>query len=281
MTFVIPESSMYRPESRASTSRDSTSQCTVTPSGEDRHSTRARSLSRHSSDRRPMGPRTPSPLPPMRANSPFPPQRARSPLPSQPHSRAASQATDSESEDARARPTGIPRSKRQTFYGNGTGSGNNTGTSANDWNTGMPETPRPLSVHGTGGSIVEPLSIKKKVKGHGTASSMSSVVQSPLQNGNGHVRAQSDLPGRPHSEIPARAASETTVGQRGHGSTVLSRPSPARKAVTVPVETMLSRAPSDTDGASGIGQLMSVARTTMVDVRRPLVLCLISDSHFF
>lgn len=67
-----------RPSSRASTSRESatTSQHTIT----DNDVRRARSISRQSSDR-PRGPRTPSPLPPIRDNLP---SRAPSPLPAPP-----------------------------------------------------------------------------------------------------------------------------------------------------------------------------------------------------
>ncbi len=92
-------------------------------------------MSRHSSDRRPMGPRTPSPLPPTS------------------HLLPSALSSDSESEDivrpltqTQSRPTGIPRSKRQPFLPTG--------------NTEM--TPKPLVNNSTGGSIIEPLSIKKK-----------------------------------------------------------------------------------------------------------------------
>ncbi|KAF8917932.1 hypothetical protein CPB85DRAFT_1284072 [Mucidula mucida] len=130
---IMEDETSLRPASRASTSRDSNSQCTVTADSDNPR--RTRSMSRHSSDRRPMGPRTPSPLPPTS------------------HLLPSALSSDSESEDivrpltqTQSRPTGIPRSKRQPFLPTG--------------NTEM--TPKPLVNNSTGGSIIEPLSIKKK-----------------------------------------------------------------------------------------------------------------------
>ncbi len=125
-----------RPPSRASTSRssngtsrDSNSQCTVTGSNAE-NPRQSRSL--HVSENRPMGPRSPSPLPPSRSRPPSP---------------GIFREDDSDSGSSRpstpVRSVGIPRSKRQPFYPTG-----NTDT-----------TPRP---HSSQTTVVEPLSIKKK-----------------------------------------------------------------------------------------------------------------------
>lgn len=95
---------------------------------------RARSLSRNSSDRRPMGPRTPSPLPPVDDA-----QSTTRELPSIPLASYKMAETP-------VRPSGLPRSKRQPFY-----PVNNADA-----------TPKPVSSNTTGSSV-EPLSIKKKI----------------------------------------------------------------------------------------------------------------------
>ncbi|KAG7096774.1 hypothetical protein E1B28_004184 [Marasmius oreades] len=135
-----------RPTSRASTTQDSSSQCTITGDCLQSPSSRmSRSLSRGSSaDRRPLGPRSPSPLPPSR--SPRPP----SPLGLPSMDDEVFRAIDGDLPQtplASSRLTGIPRSKRQTF---------------------LPpehsETPRG-NTHGIAPApptSVEPLSIKKK-----------------------------------------------------------------------------------------------------------------------
>ncbi|KAK7060488.1 hypothetical protein VNI00_001253 [Paramarasmius palmivorus] len=132
-----------RPESRASTSRDSNSQCTITGNHlQSPAPLRRRSLSRGSScERRPLGPRSPSPIPP--SPSPRPPSPAdlrsmdedlASVLESIPQTPVASSS----------RPTGLPRSKRQTFHSLANGDATPRGPSAST------------------STIVEPLSIKKK-----------------------------------------------------------------------------------------------------------------------
>jgi protein ECT2 len=133
----------YRPASRAS--RDSTSQCTVTQSTSGSPRRRPRSLSRHSSDRRPLGPRTPSPLP-----------SNHSPQTSSSRQLPPEFCTDSSSPEPVATParaSGLPRSKRQPFYP----------VNSSEM------TPKPVTANMTGSSV-EPLSIKKK------ASVRSSVV---------------------------------------------------------------------------------------------------------
>uniref|UniRef100_A0A0W0EZG9 DH domain-containing protein n=1 Tax=Moniliophthora roreri TaxID=221103 RepID=A0A0W0EZG9_MONRR len=131
-----------RPASRASTSRDSNSQCTIT--GDTLQSPapqRRRSLSRGSSyDRRPLGPRAPSPIPPSPSPRPLSPAELRSMdedlasvLESMPQTPASS-----------SRPTNIPRSKRQSFHPLANGDHTPRGPGASTSTT------------------IEPLSIKKK-----------------------------------------------------------------------------------------------------------------------
>lgn len=138
---------------------------------------RTRSLSRHSVER-PMGPRTPSPLPP--------PSHL---LPS------AFISSDSEAEETpppvpqpSVRPTGIPRSKRQPFHPTG--------------NTEM--TPRPVATNSTGGSSVEPLSIKKKTTSRSESGATPAVVRrsqgSPLNRAQPRATPSFTRPEPPTSE---------------------------------------------------------------------------------
>ncbi|KAE9410179.1 hypothetical protein BT96DRAFT_969851 [Gymnopus androsaceus JB14] len=133
-----------RPSSRASTARDSSSQCTVT---EDPRSPRA--LSQNSSDRRPMGPRSPSPLPPSKS-----PRPASPPLPELPS--MDDELADQLTNIVQPTPTRLPRSKRQIFQ-----PVNNIDSTPKSHTNGMA---RPSS-------FVEPLSIKKKTSVRSTTDS--------------------------------------------------------------------------------------------------------------
>ena len=141
-----------RPASRAS--RDSNSQRSTTPTlrpaSPERH---GRSTSQHSSERRPIGPRSPSPLP---TKSPY--MRSAPELPSMDvdlaletttfvHAPQPSSATPSREPHT---PTALPRSKRQPFLPT--------------TNTNIDHVSRGANGSGGGGGSngVQPLSIKKK-----------------------------------------------------------------------------------------------------------------------
>lgn len=131
-----------------------------------RHS---RSMSQHSNERRPLGPRSPSPLPPPKS-----PQMRTAVLPSMddelaletPLRQPRAPATPSRRHDPH---TGIPRSKRQPLFPTG--------------NTEI--TPRPAvnSISGATSNTVEPLSIKKK-----TSVRSSSTSGSPTSPRKPHTR---------------------------------------------------------------------------------------------
>lgn len=119
-----------RPVSRAS--KESNSQCTITPYETGSSERISRPLSRTSSERHPRGPRTPSPLPP------------KSPRPLSPDM----QQSDPGMSAPIPRPSGIPRSKRQPLYPTGNTDASRTATTSTV-------------------NSVEPLSIKKKTSVRG------------------------------------------------------------------------------------------------------------------
>ncbi|KZT71528.1 hypothetical protein DAEQUDRAFT_110220 [Daedalea quercina L-15889] len=191
---------------------------TITP---DLH--RARSLSRHSSDRRPMGPRSPSPMPP-RTPSPMP-SRALSPplswvspqtytLDSAPSLEAdlAHEATlvnapqspgDSPGPLATPKRPRIPRSKRQPFDPT-----ENLETTPKAEHIGTPQT----------AVIIEPLSIKKKSSvasstrnspSRSRPSSAQTARASPRNKRSTGHKVSSGSPGAPPAPLsPALASSE-------------------------------------------------------------------------
>ncbi|KAF5358949.1 hypothetical protein D9758_004743 [Tetrapyrgos nigripes] len=128
-----------RPPSRAS---NSTSQCTIRADARS-PSPRPRSLSRDPLERRPLGPRSPSPLPPSR--SPRPPSPVELPSMDASDELTAEISSIVSPSIQPSRPsTGIPRSKRQPLHP-----------------TGNQATPR-AGPSGVTSPVVEPLSIKKK-----------------------------------------------------------------------------------------------------------------------
>ncbi|KAF9464393.1 hypothetical protein BDZ94DRAFT_1161981 [Collybia nuda] len=151
-TIYEEEPHSLRPLSRIShTSNDSTIQRpeSSTPTKATDSPTRAsRSISLHSQERRPLGPRSPSPLPPPKSPSINPPTdlptldvgTIREPLPGPPR-------PSSVPSRYQGLPTAIPRSKRQPFYPTG-----NTEITPKALATTVTTTP----------NTIEPLSIKKK-----------------------------------------------------------------------------------------------------------------------
>ncbi|KAF9268140.1 hypothetical protein L218DRAFT_918472 [Marasmius fiardii PR-910] len=183
-----------RPASRASTSQshDSSSQCTITRTGLQSPSTH---ISRSSSrERRPMGPRSPSPLPSSR--SPRPPSPLEVPSMDDEVFKAIENNLP-QTPVASSRPTGIPRSKRQAFP--------------------LPEhseTPRGV-IHGAvpaPPTSVEPLSIKKK-----TSVRSGTGVESPAPRRSGRTSlsrmpAKRNSPRRVSPQIKlAKIASMTSL----------------------------------------------------------------------
>ncbi|KAJ7590868.1 hypothetical protein C8J56DRAFT_934088 [Mycena floridula] len=161
-----------RPASRASgTSRESASQCTVTPHELGSPTRVSRALSRGESERRPGGPRAPSPLPMS------PPPVSTLPIPPIKNFELTPLALPQSSLARTSARTGIPRSKRQPFLPAG-----NSETA------------------GSSSSIVEPLSIKKKTSVRGTA------VQPPSPTPRKHAIRSS-----PMSRTTARIASPRRV----------------------------------------------------------------------
>ncbi|KAJ7682631.1 hypothetical protein DFH06DRAFT_1161696 [Mycena polygramma] len=134
-----PLSRASRTNSRSSATPRSDSNSDAAMGSPPRHS---RSLSQHSSERRPLGPRSPSPLPPMK--SPLP-EASTSELPSMDDDLALENAAKVV-RSAPVRTTGIPRSKRQPFFPAGN----------------IDATPKAPVTTAPTPSGVEPLSIKKK-----------------------------------------------------------------------------------------------------------------------
>ncbi|KAG5648922.1 hypothetical protein DXG03_000271 [Asterophora parasitica] len=153
-----------RPLSRASReTRDTNSLRSTTPRPESTTPTKglefssrpSRSPSQHSQERRPLGPRCPSPLPPSKT----PPEQPHLSLPSMDDDLIGNTTLVQPSAPL-SRPTGIPRSKRQPLYPTGI-------TDATPKAAPVPPSPAPAPI--------EPLSIKKKT----SVRSNASVVASP------------------------------------------------------------------------------------------------------
>ncbi|KAJ3989615.1 hypothetical protein F5890DRAFT_1400587 [Lentinula detonsa] len=172
-----------RPASRASTARDSTSQFTIT---DDPRS--PRSLSRHSSDRRPMGPRSPSPLPPPKSPRPRSP-----PLPEPPLMNDELTAEISDIVQPTPSKSGIPRSKRQIFQPI------NTESTPKPHTNGMPRA----------SSSVEPLSIKKKTSVRSAIDSTDTPVASRKSGRNSLSRT----PARTVTASPRRVSPQIRLGK--------------------------------------------------------------------
>ncbi|KAK0230941.1 hypothetical protein IW262DRAFT_1341270 [Armillaria fumosa] len=232
---VRPPSRASTSRSSNSTSRDSNSQCTVTGSNAE-NPRQSRSL--HVSENRPMGPRSPSPLPPSKSRPPSP---------------GIFREDDSDSGSSRpstpVRSTGIPRSKRQPFYPTG-----NTDT-----------TPRP---HSSQTTVVEPLSIKKKPLARSATNATTTIThsthtatRSTTQSDSGHSSHSSHS--RPsssssaslssHSSYRANEINTTPVAptRKTHGSP-LSRSqarimSPRQTATQIRAPT-----PAASDGSQGV-----------------------------
>ncbi|KAJ6490422.1 hypothetical protein C8R47DRAFT_1185606 [Mycena vitilis] len=134
-----PLSRASRTNSRSSATPRSGSNFDAAMGSPPRHS---RSLSQHSSERRPLGPRSPSPLPPMKSPLPV---ASTSELPSMDDDLAHENAAKVV-RSAPVRTTGIPRSKRQPFFPAGN----------------IDATPKAPATTAPTPSGVEPLSIKKK-----------------------------------------------------------------------------------------------------------------------
>ncbi|KAJ7765035.1 hypothetical protein DFH07DRAFT_811208 [Mycena maculata] len=155
-----------RPLSRAS--RDTTSRTTSRPDSNSNAPIaspppQSRSLSQHSSERRPLGPRSPSPLPPTKSP---PPEASTTDLPSMDDELALENAARLQ-RSVPVRATGIPRSKRQPFFPAGN----------------IDATPKPLVPSAPTPSGVEPLSIKKKTSVRGTeAPTTAETSRKPLRN---------------------------------------------------------------------------------------------------
>lgn len=173
-----------RPASRASTARDSTSQCTIT---EDPRS--PRSLSRHSSDRRPMGPRSPSPLPPPRSPRPTSP-----PLPEIPSIDDELAAEISDIVQPTPTKSGIPRSKRQIFH-----PVNNIDSTPKPHTNGMARA----------SSSVEPLSIKKKT----SVRNAIDLTDTPVTGRKSGRNSLSRTPARSVTSSPRRVSPQIRLGK--------------------------------------------------------------------
>ncbi|KAK2466062.1 hypothetical protein APHAL10511_001704 [Amanita phalloides] len=176
---------------RSHTSRSCTPQSELeTPDISPRASPyRSRSISQSSCDRRPLGPRGPSPLPGIRS-----PNKSTKDLPSFDDELAQTSTSNQPSSIPSNLPTGIPRSKRQPFFHS-----NNKDTTPKPSAAGSSTTP----------SAIEPLSIKKKSSGR----SGGHALGSPTPIRRTFVR-NSPL-NRPASRIvsPRRVPSQTRRGK--------------------------------------------------------------------
>ncbi|KAG6903484.1 hypothetical protein C0995_005507 [Termitomyces sp. Mi166 len=209
-----------RPLSRAS--RDSASQRTATPRPESTTPTKAlespvrpsRSPSLHAIERRPLGPRSPSPLPPTRTPPAQPPFNLPSldddtieesvPQPStssnipQPSARLSRHQGGS---------TNIPRSKRQPFYPTG-----NTESTLK----AAPIAPSPAAT-------IEPLSIKKKssVRSNGSVISSPTSVRKTFTRNSSLVRNPSRVvsPRRVSPQVGKRKLSALSSNTQSNTST--------------------------------------------------------------
>ncbi|KAJ7498756.1 RhoGEF domain-containing protein [Mycena latifolia] len=179
-----------RPLSRASRDTNNHSSTTQSNCNAPIGSPPSRSLSEHSSERRPLGPRCPSPLPPPKS----PPLGASTTeLPSMDDDLALENAATRLQRSVPVRATGIPRSKRQPFFPAGN----------------IDATPKPAVTNAPTPSGVEPLSIKKKTSVRATEATTTEVSRKPLSRNSPLSRARTV--GSPRRVSPqvrsARAAS--------------------------------------------------------------------------
>ncbi|KAJ7228502.1 RhoGEF domain-containing protein [Mycena pura] len=155
-----------RPLSRASRHANSQSseppQSSSEPPQSRSPSRQSRSQSQHSSERRPLGPRSPSPLPPPK--TPLM-EASTTGFPSMDDDFALENATRQQQHSVPARATAIPRSKRQPFFPAGN----------------IDATPKSAVSNIPTSSGVEPLAIKKKTSVHATevASTTTEVLRKP------------------------------------------------------------------------------------------------------
>ncbi|KAF7355459.1 DH domain-containing protein [Mycena sanguinolenta] len=153
-----------------------------------------RSLSRNSSEQRPLGPRSPSPLPPPKSNSLHVDASKNEQLPSMDDDLALENAVAKLQRSAPVRATGIPRSKRQPFFP----AGNIDAT---------PKAPASTAPTSTG---VEPLSIRKKTSVRSEAPATTEASRKPLSRSSPLSRARTSA-GSPRRVSPqvrtTRAAS--------------------------------------------------------------------------
>ncbi|KAJ7180267.1 hypothetical protein C8R43DRAFT_972440 [Mycena crocata] len=129
----------------------------------------SRSQSQHSSERRPLGPRSPSPLPPTKT----PVTEASKSLPSMDDELALENAATLQ-RSAPIRATGIPRSKRQPFFPAGN----------------IDATPKPAVSSTSTPSGVEPLSIKKKTSVRAEVSTATEATRKPQSRSSPLSRAR-------------------------------------------------------------------------------------------
>ncbi|KAK7061920.1 DH domain-containing protein [Favolaschia claudopus] len=158
-----------------------------------------RSLSRNSSDRRPMGPRSPSPLPPpLRTQSPPVEPPSNPVLPSMDDDLALENSTAPKLQrSGPSRSTGIPRSKRQPFFPAGNVDASTTSSKV-----------APAAVVPSTG--VEPLSIKKKtsVRAEG---SMPEPTRRPAPRSSPMSRARTTASSSPRKVSPQIQRARTAV----------------------------------------------------------------------
>ncbi|KAJ7276557.1 hypothetical protein B0H12DRAFT_1085926 [Mycena haematopus] len=163
-----------RPLSRAS--RDTNSRSSVTDSNSNAPiaspPSQNRSLSRNSSEMRPLGPRSPSPLPPPKSHIPYV-DASKNELRSMDDDLALENAAQLQ-RSAPVRATGIPRSKRQPFFPAGN----------------IDTTPKAPATTAHTPSGVEPLSIRKKISVRADAPTTTEVSRKPSSRSSPLSRAR-------------------------------------------------------------------------------------------
>ncbi|KAJ7638992.1 hypothetical protein FB45DRAFT_904439 [Roridomyces roridus] len=160
------------------------------------------SLSQPSSERRPLGPRSPSPLP--ASKSPLMDTAPTTDLPSMDDDLALENANAARLQRAVPVRTGIPRSKRQPFFPAGNTDATPKPSSA----------PTNTNVPATGGGGVEPLSIKKKASVRSTAEASSSAtttttVRKPASRSSPLSRARANTLDSPRIVSPQVRSTRT------------------------------------------------------------------------
>ncbi|KIK67960.1 hypothetical protein GYMLUDRAFT_36761 [Collybiopsis luxurians FD-317 M1] len=171
-----------RPPSRASTAKGSEHTITEDPRS-------PRSLSRNASDRRPMGPRSPSPLPPPK--SPRPVSPALPELPSMDDDLVAEISSIVQPTPNRS---GIPRSKRQIFHPV----------------DNIDSTPKPNGVTRPSSSV-EPLSIKKKTSVRSVPGSTDTPTRTSARKSGRNSLTR--MPGKPAVSSPRRVSPQIRLGK--------------------------------------------------------------------